>query len=157
MKAFRHIGIFLVAALLAASCGLSKVKEISVTSVGVAYIVPTSARSVDAKLLIGIENPARSLAVQEMSGVIRFQEKPLAHFVTGSIELAPKCEQVYELPCTVTLAEGASLLDVLVIASKKSLSGLKADIDIQGALKKNGVLRAPLKFRDLDISKFARQ
>jgi hypothetical protein len=63
---------------------------------------------------------------------------------------------VYELPCTVTLADGASLLDVLVIASKRSLNGLKVDVDIWGGLKKNGVIRAPLKFRDLDISKFSK-
>ncbi len=154
MKAFRHIGIFLVAALLATSCDLAKVKEISITSVGVAYIVPTSTRSVDAKLLIGIDNPARTFAVQEMSGVIRYQDKPLAHFVTSPVELEGKSAQIYELPCSVRLAEGTSILELLVIASKGSLDGLKADVDIQGALKKNGVLRKPFTFRDLDISQF---
>jgi hypothetical protein len=154
MKAIRHIGIFLVAALLAASCGLSKVKEIAVTSVGVAYIVPTSARSVDAKLIIGIDNPARSLAVTEMSGVIRYQDKPLAHFITGPIELQGQSAQTYELPCSVKLDDGTSILELLVIASRGSLEGLKADVDIQGALKKNGVLRKPFSFKDLDISQF---
>ena len=156
MKAFKHIGIFLVAAVLACSCGMSKVKDISLTSVGVAYIIPTSLRSMDGKLLLGIDNPARSFAVQEISGTVRYGDKPIVNFQTGSIELAAQCEQVYELPCTVTLAEGASLLDVLVIASKQSLDGLKADVDVQGALKKNGVLRAPLKFRDLDLSQFSK-
>ena len=156
MKAIRHIGIFLVAALLACSCGMSKVKEITVTSVGISYIVPTSLRSMDAKLLLGINNPARGLAVQDISGTVRYEEKPIVNFVTGSLELAPKCEQVYALPCTVTLADGASLLDVLVIASKKSLDGLKADITITGALKKDAVLRAPIKIRDLDIAQFSK-
>lgn len=156
MKAFKHIGIFLVAAVLACSCGMSKVKDISLTSVGVAYIIPTSLRSMDGKLLLGIDNPARSFAVQEISGTVRYGDKPIVNFQTGGIELAAQCEQVYELPCTVTLAEGASLLDVLVIASKQSLDGLKADVDVQGALKKNGVLRAPLKFRDLDLSQFSK-
>ena len=154
MKAFRHIGIFLVATFLATSCGLSKVNEIAVTSMGVAYIVPTSARSVDAKLLIGIDNPARSLAVTEMTGVIRYQDKPLAHFVTGPIELQGQSAQIYELPCSVQLDEGTSILELLVIASRGTLEGLKADIDIQGALRKNGVLRKPFSFRDLDISQF---
>lgn len=154
MKVFRHIGIFLVAALLASSCGLSKMKEISVTSVGVAYIVPTSSRSVDAKLLLGIDNPARSFAVQEINGLIRYQDKVIAHFVTGPLELEGKTLRDYELPCSIRLDDNSSLLEVLVIASKGSLEGLKADVDIQGALKKNGVLRAPFSFRDLDISQF---
>ena len=156
MKLFKHIGILLVVGLLAGSCGISKVKQISLSSVGIAYIVPTSMRSMDAKLLLGINNPAMSFAVQEVTGTVRYQDKPIAHFTTGSIELKGKSEQVYELPCTVTLDDGASLLDVLIIASKRSLEGLKADVDIQGALKKNGVLRAPVKFRDLDISKFSK-
>jgi len=154
VKAFRHIGIFLAAALLVCSCGLSKVKEIAITNVGIAYIVPTSARSVDAKLLLEINNPARSVAVQEVTGTIRYNEKPIAHFTTGPLELQGKTEGTYELPCTVVLDEGASLLEVLLIAGKGSLEGLKADVDIQGALKKNGVLRAPISFRDLDISQF---
>ena len=53
MKAWKHIGIFLVAALFACSCGVSKVKDITLTSVGIQYIVPTSARSMDAKLALG--------------------------------------------------------------------------------------------------------
>ena len=110
----------------------------------------------DAKLLLGINNPAMSFAVQEVTGTIRYKQKPIAHFVTGGIELQGKTDQVYELPCTVELAEGASLLDILVIASKRSLDGLKADVSIQAALKKNGVLRAPFTFEDLDISSFTK-
>lgn len=155
MKKLRHIFLAVLVVLTAASCGLSKVKDISLTSAGIAYIVPTSTRSMDAKLLLGIDNPARSFAVEEISGTLKYKEKPFAHFVTGSVELAGKCERQYELPCTVTLDDGASLIDLLVIASKRSLEGMTADIDIRAALKKNGVLRAPYKFRNLELSQFA--
>ncbi len=156
MKACKHIGIVLAAALLLVGCGMSKVKDIAITSVAVDYIVPTSARSVDAKLMLGIDNPARPFAVQDISGVIRYQGKDLAHFVTTGMELEGKTEKVYALPCTVTLADGVSILEVLVIASKGSLTGLTADVDIQAALRKNGVLRAPYHFKDLDISQFTK-
>lgn len=136
------------------SCGVSKVKDISLSSVDIAYAVPTSSRSMDAKLLLGINNPSISFTVQEITGTLRYQEKPIAHFHTGSVQLVGKSDQVYELPCTVTLDEGTSLLEILVIASRRTLEGLKADIDIQAALKKNGVLRAPYSFRDLDIATF---
>lgn len=133
---------------------MSKVKDIAIKTVGVAYIVPTSSRSVDAKLLLGIDNPAPSFAVQEINGDIRYQEKVIAHFITGPLELQGKTEETYELPCTVRLADDASLLDILVIASKGTLEGLKADVNIQAGLKKNGVLRTPLTYKDLDISQF---
>ena len=155
MKLLRHILIAVAVVLSVASCGVSKVKDMSITSMGISYIVPTSTRSMDAKLLIGINNPARSFAVQEITGTVYYKEKPVAHFVTGSLELEGKTVQEYELPCTVTLDDGASLLDVLVIASKRSLEGLTADLDIQAALKKNGVIRAPYKFRNLELSQFA--
>ena len=135
---------------------MSKVKDIAITSVGVSYIVPTSTRSVDAKLMLGINNPARQFAVRDVSGVIRYQGKDIAHFVSGGVELEGNAEKVYALPCTVTLADGVSILEVLVIASKGSLTGLTADVDIQAALRKNGVLRAPYHFRDLDISQFTK-
>lgn len=156
VNVFKHIGIVLVAALALCSCGMSKVKDIAITSVGVDYIVPTSTRSVDAKLMLGINNPARKFAVQDISGVIRYQGKELAHFITGGMELDGESEKVYALPCTVTLADGVSILEVLVIASKGSLTGLTADVDIQAALRKNGVLRAPYHFKDLDISQFTK-
>ena len=114
---------------------MSKVKDIAITSVGVSYIVPTSPRSVDAKLMLGIDNPARKFAVNHISGVIRYQGKDLAHFITGGMELEGNAEQVYALPCTVTLADGVSILEVLVIASKGSLTGLTADVDIQASGK----------------------
>ena len=156
MKAWKHIGLVFAAALLLCGCGMSKVKDIAITSVGVDYIIPTSTRSVDAKLLLGIDNPARKFAVRDISGVIRYQGKDIAHFVTGGMELEGKSAQVYQLPCSVTLADGVSILEVLVIASKGSLSGLTADVDIQAALKKNGVRRAPYHFKDLDISQFTK-
>ena len=123
MKAWKHIGIFLVAALVACSCGVSKVKDITLTSVGIQYIVPTSARSMDAKLELGINNPAMGFAVQEVTGTVRYNEKELAHFMTGPLQLEGKSEQVYELPCTVTLAEGAAYWDLYaVMGGKNSMS-----------------------------------
>ncbi len=155
MKAFRHILLLLAAAFLAASCGVSKIKDIALTSVGLQYIVPTSFRSMDAKLLLGIDNPAMGFTVTEVNGTLRYKDKPIANFVTGSLELQGKTEQVYEFPCTITLAEGASMLDVLLIASQRSLKNLKADVNVQAALKKNGVIRAPFTFKDLDLYEFS--
>lgn len=156
MKILRHILLAAALVLSVASCGVSKVKEISLTSLGIQYIVPTSARSMDAKLMLGINNPAMGFTVQDIKGIVHYNGKPLAHFTTGSIDLVAKSEQEYELPCTVVLDDGVSLLDLLVIASRRSLQGLTADLDVQAALRKNGVLRAPYSFKNVELSQFAR-
>ena len=56
----------------------------------------------------------------------------------------------------MVLDDGVSLLDLLVIASTRSLQGLTADLDVQAALRKNGVLRAPYSFKNVELSQFAR-
>lgn len=159
MRKLRHIGLLcvLAACLLASSCGVSKIKDIALTSADVQYLVPTSTRSVDCKLLLGVNNPGRRFALQEVNGDIRYQDKVLAHFVTGPVEIAGKSEQVYELPCTVRLADGVSLLEVLVISSKRNLQGLKADINLLAALRKDGVIKAPYTFSDVDLSQISKQ
>ena len=156
MKRFKHIVFLLVAVLALSSCDLAKIKDISLTSVGISYIVPTSTRSFDGKLDLVINNPSISFTVQEITGTLRYKDKPIAHFSTGSLELQGKSEQPYTLPCTVNLAEGASMLDILVIASQRNLNSLKADVDLQAALKKNGALRAPFSFKDLELTQFTK-
>lgn len=155
MKNLRHIGILIVAALLLSGCGVSKIKEISLTSMGIKYIVPTSSRTMDAKLILGIDNPARNISVQDIAGTIFYDQKPIANFITGNLELEGKTLQDYELPCSVTLADGVSLLDILVIAAKGSLEDLTADVDVQAALRKNGILRKPWSFKGLTFNSFS--
>ena len=74
MKNVRKIGLLclLVAALFAVSgCAVTKIREIRVTSVGVKYIVPTSTRSLDGVLLLGIDNPSISFTAQDVQGVVK--------------------------------------------------------------------------------------
>ena len=60
MKFLRKIGLgVLLLGVLAGlwGCDVAKIKDLSVTSVGVKYLVPTSSRSMDAVLLLGLDNP----------------------------------------------------------------------------------------------------
>ena len=70
MKVLRKIGLgaLLLAVLVAVTgCDVAKLKDLSVTSVGVKYLVPTSSRSMDAVLLLGLDNPSISFTVQDSS------------------------------------------------------------------------------------------
>jgi len=158
MKSMRRILLAVAvaaAALLAAGCGVSRIKDIRLDSAGVKYIVPTSARSLDAVLLLSIENPAMSFTVSNVEGAVRQEDKVLVTFTAGPLPLEGKTTRVYELPCTATLADGVSYLDLLVIAARRSLDGLKADVNLYAATK-NGVLGAPLSFKDIDLAQFSR-
>lgn len=153
MKALYKWLMVLVAALVAlTSCGISKIKDISLQSVGVKYITPTSTRSLQGVLVLGIDNPAMSLNLTDVEGEVQYKGKPIAVFTTGELPLEGKSVREYELPCTVTLAEGASLLDLAMIAARRSTEGLTADVQLHAALK-NG-LGKDLQFKALDLTQF---
>ena len=155
MKVFRKIGIFiaLVAAVLAVSgCSVAKIKDLKVTSVGVKYLVPTSSRSMDAVLLLGLDNPSITFTVDDIRGVVKYYDREMVHFTAGELPVQGKSVQVYELPCTAVLADKVSLLDLLAIAAKRSLDGMTADVKLHVKLKSGA--GTTLTFNGLDLSSF---
>ena len=156
MKVLRKIGVVLalVAALLAVSgCAVTKIREIRLTNVGVKYIVPTSSRSLDAVLLLGIDNPSISFTAQDVSGVVKQYGRELGKFTAGELPVQAKSVQVYELPCTVALSEKVSLLDLLAIAARRSMEGMTVDVKLRVSLR--GGKGTTLTFNGLDLSQFS--
>ena len=156
MKVLRKIGVFLalVAGLLAVSgCAVTKIREIRLTNVGVKYIVPTSSRSLDAVLLLGIDNPSISFTAQDVSGVVKQYGRELGKFTAGQLPVQAKSVQVYELPCTVALSEKVSLLDLLAIAARRSMEGMTADVKLRVSLK--GGKGTVLTFNGIDLAQFS--
>ena len=156
MKVLRKIGVFLalVAGLLAVSgCAVTKIRDIRLTNVGVKYIVPTSSRSLDAVLLLGIDNPSISFTAQDVSGVMKQYGRELGKFTAGQLPVQAKSVQVYELPCTVALSEKVSLLDLLAIAAHRSMEGLTADVKLRVSLK--GGKGTVLTFNGIDLAQFS--
>ena len=156
MKTVRKIGIlavFVIALLAVSGCGVTKIREIRATSVGVKYIVPTSTRSLDAVLLLGIDNPSISFTAQDVQGVVKSYGREIARFTAGQLPVQGKSVQVYELPCTVALADKVSLLDLLAIAARRSMEGMTADVKLRVSLK--GGKGTVLSFDGLDLAQFS--
>lgn len=156
MKTVRKIGllaVFVIALLTVSGCGVTKIREIRATSVGVKYIVPTSTRSLDAVLLLGIDNPSISFTAQDVQGVVKSYGREIARFTAGQLPVQGKSVQVYELPCTVALADKVSLLDLLAIAARRSMEGMTADVKLRVSLK--GGKGTVLSFDGLDLAQFS--
>ena len=156
MKFLRKIGMgALLLGVLAClwSCDVAKIKDLSVTSVGVKYLVPTSSRSMDAVLLLGLDNPSISFTVQDVSGVVKHYDREIARFTAGELPVQARSVQVYELPCTAVLSDNVSLLDLLAIAARRSMEGLTADVKLRVSLK--GGKGTVLTFNGLDLSQFS--
>lgn len=144
-----------VTCLMAGSCGVSKIKDIKLVQAGVKYIIPTSLRTFDAVLELGVDNPAMTFNVSGIDGRIRVDEVPFATFTAGELRVEGKKILRYELPCSITLEPGITLLDVLKLSTRRSLDGIKADVNLKVA-SKSGALKAPLSYKDLDLAEFSK-
>ena len=133
---------------------MSQIKNIKLVSAGVRYVVPTSMRSFDAMLTLGIDNPAMTFNVNGVDGTIRVDDVPFATFTAGDLTVVGKKILRYDLPCTITLEPGISLLDVLKLSTRHSLDGIKADIKLEVATS-SGRIKAPLTYKDLDLAEFS--
>jgi hypothetical protein len=156
MKTLRKIGLWVIlaAVLVAVSgCDIAKIKDLSVTTVGVKYIVPTSTRSMDAVLLLGLDNPSISFTVTDVKGVVKYYDREMIHFTAGELPVQARSVQIYELPCTAVLADKVSLLDLLALAAKRSLDGLTVDVKLRASLK--GGKGTVLTFNGIDLSQFS--
>ena len=157
MKPVLHIAKFLLLAVLcmaAVSCGVAKVKDIKVNSFDVKYITPTSARSLDAVLLVGIHNPATNIVISGLEGTVKYGGREIAVVQAGTIPLEKKSDKVYEIPCTASLVDGVSLLSLFPIFAMQNPQDLSADVHLRVALKSGA--GTDLVFNDLTIAKFSR-
>ena len=159
MKTLRRILLAVVAAvlacLLAGGCSVSQIKNIKLVSAGVKYILPTSFSTFDAMLELGIDNPAMTFNVNRIDGLITVDEVPFATFTAGEMTVEGRRILRYELPCSIALEPGISLLDVLKLSTRRTLDGIKADINLNVA-SKNGTIKAPLSYKNLDLAEFSK-
>ena len=154
MKWLRSIVLFIAVSLLAAGCNdIKNVNNISIASCGVKYITPTGLRSLSGVLLLEIDNPSFHFTVSDVEGCVKFSERKMIEFTAGEIPVQKHSCQVYELPCTASLADKVSYLDIMAIAAKSSYEGLTADVDLRVTLK-SGV-GTTLHFKDIDLSQIS--
>jgi hypothetical protein len=145
------IGLFiaLAACVALAGCGVSKVKDIKMTSCGLESYSLKGLRGIDAVLAVGIDNPTFAFKIMDVSGVVKYNGEDFATYTADSLCVDKKCVKVYELPCTATLNDGVSLSRLLQIAKKGSLEGFTTDVDATVKLKSGA--GATLHFKDIDL------
>ena len=153
MKRFLTPILIMLLAAMASGCGIQKVQDVKITSVDFKYITPTSSRSLDAVLLIGIDNPAPTFGIQDLKGVIKYGGKEIAHYSAPGVEVKAKSTDVYEFPCSATLADGVSLLSILPILASYEPSSLTTDMDFEFVYRKG--LHKKMSYKDLQIANLA--
>ena len=158
MKTFKRtiFGIFvalLACAVLSGCSGLSKVKDIKVTSCGLESYSLKGLRSVDAVLAVGIDNPTFAFKVMDVSGTVKYNGEDFATYTADTVSVEKKCSKVYDLPCSATLSDGVSLKQLMQIAKKGSLEGFTTDVTATVKLKSGA--GKTFKFKNIDLNELA--
>ncbi len=158
MKAIKRTisGIFvvlLVSAVLSGCSGLSKVKDIKVTSCGLESYSLKGLRSIEAVLAVGIDNPTFAFDVTDVSGVVKYNGEDFATYTADSVSVEKKCAKVYDLPCTATLSDGVSLMRLMQIAKKGNLEGFTTDVTATVRLKSGA--GKTFRFKNIDLNKLS--
>ena len=138
----------LTLAFVTAGCS-NKFKEIAVTSFQVESFSPNGLRSVDAIVSVGVHNPTVAFTLSDLKGTIREGESVLAVLDGGPVAVEKKTDQVYRLPCSVTLGENLSLFQVLNLLKNMDFDGCVVDISALVTLS-NG-LKKTLVYNDIPV------
>lgn len=156
MRTFKSVLIgffvaFVASAVLSGCSGLSKIKDIKVTSCGLESYTLKGLRSVDAVLAVGIDNPTFAFTVMDVSGTVKYNGEDFATYTADTISVDKKCTKVYDLPCTATLSDGVSLMKMMQIVKKGNLEGFTTDVTATVKLKSGA--GTTLRFKDIDLNK----
>ncbi len=140
----------LAVTLLSSSCASSFRKKVHIQSYGVKYVVPTSARTADVMLQVGVENKTVGFSVTDIHGVIKMDQDSIATFTAQDVALKGKSTEVYDVPVQAELCEGVSIIRILLMVGAGETEGLSADVDARVA--KAGISKR-FSVRDKKINK----
>ena len=140
---------FVACAVLSGCSGLSKVKDIKVTSCGLESYALKGLRSVDAVLAVGIDNPTFAFTVMDVSGTVKYNGEDFATYTADTVNVEKKCSKVYDLPCSATLSDGVSLKQLMRIAGKSGLEGFTTDVTATVRLKSGA--GKTFTFKNIDL------
>ena len=141
--------LLVLLAILVLTAGCNKYKEIAVTSFQVESFSPKGLRAVDAVVSVGVHNPTVAFTLSDLKGTVREGDKVLATMEGGPVSVAKKSDQVYHLPCSVTLGESLSLFQVLTLLKNMDFDGCVVDVSALVTLS-NG-LKKTLVYNDIPV------
>ncbi len=155
MKRNARIFIALTAALVCLTSCMEKYRQIGITSFDVESVSPTGMKSAEARVKVGVHNPAGTVQLRDINGVLRHDSTTLVILRATDVRLAPRCDSTYTLWVTGNLAEGVSLLNVVPLLHANGLEAVTADLSARATLK-NG-LGKDIAFKDIPLKDMNRK
>lgn len=155
MKRIAKISLLLLLAAFVLTGCVSKYKKIKVSSFEVESVVPSSLRSANVVVDVGINNPAPAFQVRDIEATVK-QNGNVMGLVTGEpVSVDGKCERVYRIPLQAQLAEGVGLMQLL--ATYKSFNPEEFTIDLHARANVAGKIGKDIDYKDVPLTKFMKK
>ena len=155
MKRLVRISLLLLLAAFVLTGCVSKYKKIKVSSFELESVVPSSMRSANVVVAVGINNPAPAFQVRDIEATVK-QNGNVMGLVTGEpVSVDGKCERVYRIPLQVQLAEGVGLMQLL--ATYKSFNPEEFTIDLHARANVAGKIGKDIDYKDVPLTKFMKK
>lgn len=148
----RVSGIFTVILVLLVMSGCAgSVKDIKLTSFDIVSLSPRGFTGVDALVELGVDNPAVSFELFDMSGFVKLDGVPCLRLTADQLVVQGKCSKIYSVPVKGQLADGFNPFSMLTLFQNADLSRITVDlsarVNIRGGLGKN------IELKDLPLGK----
>lgn len=155
MKHRISIIVFLAfSAMLLTGC-VGKYKKVSVSSVELESVTPTSLRSCNAVIAVQINNPAPSFKLKDIEATVKRNGDVFGTVTADPVALDGKCERVYRLPLQAQLAEGIGVVQLLALY--KGFKPEEFTIDVKARADVVGKVGKDIEYNDVPLSKLMKK
>lgn len=128
-RIFRYVFLISVSVFLLSGCAnIKKIQQIEMNDFKVEGISRNGMRGMTLNLSVEVDNPAPSLELTEISGLLENSGKVLGRFALDPLTLQGKTVCRYHVKADLTLGEGASILDLGRLMDKKTLEACTVDL-----------------------------
>jgi len=126
--------IALAVLLVCCTSCLSAYKAISVTGVTLDSATPHGMKSLDANVLVGVNNPAGGVKLTKMTGAVKLDGQKILDIYAGDVKLDRKSERKYLVPLTGRLDDTASLIQLFPLLKNSNFSRYTVDFSARATL-----------------------
>lgn len=152
MKRLSVLLLIALAGCLLASCApLKSVSRIKLHDARIKYVVPSGFHSLHGVLSVRLHNPSDEFFFDDIQGVIRNNKTVVATLSGERIFIKGHATHNYDIPCTIHLAKGTSLLDLIAMAANGSYKALTIDLTTTVYAGKQ---HKKFRLKDIDLEEF---
>ena len=146
--------LLLLAAFMLTGC-VSKYKKIKVSSFELESVVPSSLRSANVVVAVGIDNPAPSFEVRDIEATVKQNGNVMGLVTCEPVNVDGKCNRVYRIPLQAQLADGVSLMQLL--ATYSNFNPEEFTIDLHARANVAGKVGKDIDYKDVPLTKFMKK